>query len=187
MYCCSLLVLTALTWWQITIIAVICSIFGVYILAFFITLCFALSFKKKMKSKYMALCLQINQRFVLLSNIEEYLISKKVKLPSEYISLMQSLKDLKTLDIDQSKRLEYIKTLNDAKAHLVFYVEQQDKYYDDDTYVAFKESYLKSEDEYRRLISSYNLDVSGYNYWIKGFLFRFIFKILRFNKIEPIR
>lgn len=183
----NLLTFTSLTWWQITIIAVVCSIVGFYLLTFIISLCFVLSFKRKMKAKYKAICLQINQRYTLLTKIEEYFKEKKLKLPKEYLSLINSLRELDTSNIDESKRLDYLKTLNDAKAHLVFYVEQLDKYYNDKNYLAFKESYLKSEDEYRRLVASYNLDVNGYNYWIRGFLFRYLFKMLRFKKKETIR
>lgn len=186
MYTYSLVFLNALTWWQITL-AVIGSLFALYIIIFLITLCFVLSFKKRMKSKYKAICLQINLRYTLLKNIEDYFISKKVKLPNDFTSLMQDLKDLNEMNIDVSKRHDYIKTLSEAKAHLVFHIEQLDKYYDDNNYLSFKESYLKSEDEYRRLVSSYNLDVSGYNYWVKNIFYRYIFKLVRFKKLDTIR
>lgn len=186
MYTYSLVFLNALTWWQITL-AVIGSLFGLYVIGFLITLCFTLSFKKKMKSKYKAICLQVNLRYTLLKNIEEYFISKKVKLTDEFTSLMDDLKDLNETNIDASKRYDYIKTLSEAKAHLVFHIEQLDKYYDDNNYLSFKESYLKSEDEYRRLISSYNLDVAGYNYWVKNILYRYLFILMRFKKVDTIR
>lgn len=182
----KLLTLADFPWWGILLV-VLGVLFGLYIVFTLLVIFFLIGFRTRLKKTSSAIYLLINQRYELVNKIEKYFLDLRIKFPpyveeaNEKLNLLMNV-----VNVDETKRKETFLALSEVKTSLLFFIEQEDKYFDDTNYLTFKDAYQKTEDEYRRLVAIFNSDAQGYNYWVRCFYCRYIIKWLGFKKIEKI-
>ena len=169
-----------------TILIILGSILGLYILIAILDIIFVLSFKSILNKHNKSLGVILMSKLDNIRLLFDIMIRLGVEVDEKFLLIFKEIRIEDLLSQDTPECASIRSKLSMLRDEAMFIASKNSFLEKHDEFRIAKRNVLESDNVYRINIAMYNADVLGYNYWI-GFLpTRYIYKILKVKRKEII-